>query len=328
MVDISIIIPVYNTGIYLGRCLNSIFSQSFKGSFEVIVLDANSTDNSVEILEDFEKIYKNFTLIKHSKREKLSTSRYIGMNYAKGNYIMHVDSDDWLLSGSLQTIYNELMEYPDVQIHVFNYISTDSNNRIKFSPIVNQEFITSNKNLVQKYFLSTVWNKIIKRELALDLIYGNYPVTVEEDLIYSSEILLKGEKIRISKSCIYSYFDNLGSLTKTIKPTEYLGMRAQQLEILKEIFNKYESSDAYKKFILKYFEKGIYIELARVHLFGGYFVNNIDEQLRKLIKIGLLSDNSIKRIIISINNQWLSYFYFVKYVGLRHFIGLIKIKIL
>jgi glycosyltransferase involved in cell wall biosynthesis len=328
MFDISIVIPVYNTGVYLPRCLNSIFSQSFTGSYEVIVLDACSTDNSVEVLEDYEISYKNFKLIRHTKREALSTSRATGMNLARGNYIMHVDSDDWLLSGSLQIIYDELMKYPDIQVHVYNYVSTDSNGNIKFNPRVIQEFMTIDKNLVRTYFLSTVWNKIIRRDLAFDLIYSNYPVTVEEDLIYSAEILLKAETFRLSKSYIYSYFDNSSSLTKTIKPTIYLGKRAQQLEILKEIFDKYDSDNDNKEFLLKYFERGIFIELTRLHLFGGHVGNDINEQFSELINIGLLCENSLKRIKLSINSQWISYYYFVKIVSWRHFFGLIKIKYL
>jgi glycosyltransferase involved in cell wall biosynthesis len=327
MFDISLIIPVFNTEAYLSRCLNSILRQEFTGTFEVIVLEACSTDKSLEKLKGYEENYNNFKLVRHPQRVPLSTSRIVGMNLARGNYIMHVDSDDWILPESLQMIYNELISFPDVDVHVFNYITTDLNSKVKYNKIITREIVTNEKERVKKYFLSTVWNKVVKRDLLHDLLYGNYPVTIEEDLIYSSEILSKAKRIRLSKSIFYSYFDNFSSLTKTIKPIEYLEMRSHQLAVLKKIFYKYNCSDNFVKFVLHYFEKGIYIQLTRAHLFGDSMSSSFVLQLKMLREIGLLSDNSIRKIELSINNKLISYLNFIKLIGIRHFLGLLKIKL-
>ena len=104
---ISIIVPVYNVERYLVRCLDSIFTQDFSGNFEVIAIDDKSTDMSLSILKAYQLTETRLIIIEHDVNEKLTKTRADGMNAANGEYVMHVDSDDWILPGTLQKLYSK-----------------------------------------------------------------------------------------------------------------------------------------------------------------------------------------------------------------------------
>lgn len=89
-IKFSIIVPVYNTGQYLERCFNSILNQTYK-NYEVIVVNDGSTDNSLEII----KKYKEFTFI-NQKNQGLSMARNNGIKKANGDYLIFLDSDDYI----------------------------------------------------------------------------------------------------------------------------------------------------------------------------------------------------------------------------------------
>lgn len=90
---ISIIVPVYNTSLYLRRCLNSLKNQTLK-DYEVIIVDDGSTDSSPQICDEYGNC-ENFHIF-HNSNHGLSYSRNYGMKMAEGDYYLFVDSDDWV----------------------------------------------------------------------------------------------------------------------------------------------------------------------------------------------------------------------------------------
>ena len=90
---VSVIIPVYNTAPYLYRCLNSVINQRLR-ELEILVVNDGSTDNSLQILEEF--AYKDARIkIINQKNQGLSVARNTGLECATGEYIAFLDSDDW-----------------------------------------------------------------------------------------------------------------------------------------------------------------------------------------------------------------------------------------
>ena len=110
MIDISIIVPVFNTRNTVTRCLDSVYNQSFSGSIEVIAVDDGSTDDSLEILYDYKKRHNKLIIVEHKVNRRLAAARSSGMAIAEGSYVMHVDSDDYLLPHSLEVLYTKLVE--------------------------------------------------------------------------------------------------------------------------------------------------------------------------------------------------------------------------
>ena len=92
---ISVLLAVYNTSLYLTQCLRSILDQSYK-DLEVIVVNDVSTDDSLAICRNFEKKDKRVKVVNLVVNVGLEKVRRVGLKEATGDYVMFVDSDDWL----------------------------------------------------------------------------------------------------------------------------------------------------------------------------------------------------------------------------------------
>lgn len=130
-VSISLIIPVYNMEKYLVHCLESVIKQI--SSFdEIIIVNDGSTDNSLFICEKYMSKYKNFKLI-NQENKGLSAARNIGMNLASSEYVMFLDSDDYLRTDTVSCLKKELRKfhydviYFDTDIHCEDGCEVDRN---------------------------------------------------------------------------------------------------------------------------------------------------------------------------------------------------------
>lgn len=104
MIKISIIIPIFNTGDYLHKCIKSILSQNLT-NFELILVDDGSRDSSGEICDEYARNDSRVKVI-HKKNEGVSIARNAGIKMAQGEYIGFVDSDDWIESDMYDKLYN------------------------------------------------------------------------------------------------------------------------------------------------------------------------------------------------------------------------------
>lgn len=111
---LSIIIPVYNTALYLKRCLDSVFNEEITG-IEVILIDDGSTDGSGSICDEFAKTHSNVQ-VRHIQNSGVSHARNLGLDIASGKYIWFVDSDDRILPGAFQLLSNTLKTCPEMII--------------------------------------------------------------------------------------------------------------------------------------------------------------------------------------------------------------------
>ena len=101
---VSIIIPVYNAEEYLCQCLNSILSQSLN-DIEIICVDDCSTDGCNDILVSYAANDSRFKVIRNNNNLHAGPSRNRGLEIAKGEYILFMDADDWLVEDSLERLY-------------------------------------------------------------------------------------------------------------------------------------------------------------------------------------------------------------------------------
>ena len=105
---LTIIIPVYNVELYLTGCLDSVFSQDIS-ECEIIAINDGSSDGSGSILDEFKSRYSDFIVI-HQTNKGLSRARNTGIDNARGDYLYFLDSDDYLLSGSIRLMLNKINE--------------------------------------------------------------------------------------------------------------------------------------------------------------------------------------------------------------------------
>lgn len=112
----SIIVPVYNVELYLDECVKSILNQTYK-HLEIILVDDGSTDNSGKICDQYKEKDSRITVI-HKQNGGLSDARNTGLAAATGEYVLFVDSDDYIDSDTCEVFFNGIKnnQFPDILI--------------------------------------------------------------------------------------------------------------------------------------------------------------------------------------------------------------------
>lgn len=202
----SIIIPMFNTEKYIGECLDSIMMQNFS-DYEVIVVDDGSTDGSCEIVSRYIKGKLNINLLKQ-KNSGVSAARNLGIEKARGKYIIFVDSDDFLVNESLEFLMNTLLENNDLDMLFFNYYEVGSKKMNKH--IFRPQFLGKkiSENTAIQGLLTDVggfcWNKVYKRSLLLDSRFDTQ-ITFLEDLLFNVSVVTKAKRIMSVGNYLYGY---------------------------------------------------------------------------------------------------------------------------
>ncbi len=234
---ISIIVPVFNGEDYLCQCLESIAVQTYT-HFECILVDDGSTDRSVEICKFFCEKDDRFRLI-HQNNEGASSARNAGLDEARGDYILFVDSDDFLFPEALQQSWQKLVSGPFDWV-MFDYIRIDSSDEIP-SPPNNKD--ASFKRLDRETALrglldsrnpsyAVVWNKLYTRR-----IIGNTrfkPVRYAEDFLFNYEIISQTQRYIRTDQYYYCWRIRMGSLTAVNNPARFLS-QLESMMILEDI---------------------------------------------------------------------------------------------
>ena len=119
MANLSIIVPVYNTGKYIEKCLNSIKEQTRKETIEILIINDGSTDNSAQIIKDYIKKQPEQSDIQYFEKENegIAKTRNFGIQKATSPYILFLDSDDYLDS----QLVEKIKPYMDRQIDVIKF---------------------------------------------------------------------------------------------------------------------------------------------------------------------------------------------------------------
>ena len=109
---VSVIIPTYNRAILLGRAIESVLNQTFQ-DFELIIIDDGSTDNTDEVIKEFQKKDNRIVYLKHDKNRGGSAARNTGIKASRGEYIAFLDSDDEWLPEKLEKQINVFKKLSD-----------------------------------------------------------------------------------------------------------------------------------------------------------------------------------------------------------------------
>lgn len=303
--NISIVIPVYNSEQYLVRCLDSVFKQKFTGTFEVIAVDDNSTDSSLQMLKNYQVKEEKLKIIHHVENFSLPIARVTGMKETTGEYVMHIDSDDWLMPNALENLYKKCKE-TNADVLVFNYSRQNTEGIITLTNTIKKELITNNKLKVQHLFFGSDWNKIVKRTLTDNMLYGKTKLKSTEDLIYCTEILLRAEKICLITECFYVYCENQLSISSTTLPVDYLKTQMLVLKIIKEITLNYSVDPAILSNILNYLIKNTFLLIAKRNLLKNKDLTNTKQLINEFLEPSIITPFQIFRIKLSMKNKYFS----------------------
>ena len=224
---LSIVIPVYNVELYIRDCLESIFKQGLEEStFEVILVNDGTCDNSFGVIEDYLKNHKNISIIEQ-KNQGLSVARNTGLKNATGDYILFVDSDDLLVENTLGKLTKELFDsLPDILYAGFVKM-TDK--EIKTKTMKPQESFLCHETTGRKSFLEDfdprqcfVWRAFYKKEFLESKKLGFIPGIYFEDIPFTAECYLEAGKCIRTEYTFYIYRQRQGSIVSAINKKKVL----------------------------------------------------------------------------------------------------------
>lgn len=278
---LSIVIPIYNSEIYLKRCINSLIV--YKNlNIEIILIDDGSTDNSLKICRSYEKKFKNIKVI-HKKNEGQGIARNVGIDTATGDYITFVDSDDYF-DNSDNNDLNFMIEYINNHNSDF-YIANWKNIYITKEDInyrKNHEEIYYKKEENFKDFIdnmiwpdrfnsygSAVWSKFYNLNIIKEnnIRFYSERKYFSEDLIFNLQYIQYIKSVIVVDKPIYCYFQNSASY-KNKYHYDYLEKLNNMYVFFKEnlyFFNKYKKNIYIRMF--SYLKSCILNEIMHFNIF-------------------------------------------------------------
>ena len=179
---ISIIVPVFNAEPYLDKCIKSCLAQTFH-DIEVIIVDDGSTDGSSDKCDSFKDL-DNRVIVVHQSNAGASVSRNNGLNLAQGDYVMFVDSDDWIDYEMVDEMSKILLNNPDVQV-IQTRVSGDMKHQ-------ERDGLYNSEEAIRCLFEGSWWGpvcKLIRRDLAKEVRFPSK--TISEDYLFNYH-LFKG----------------------------------------------------------------------------------------------------------------------------------------
>lgn len=242
---ISIIIPMYNVEKYLRRCLDSVKNQTFS-DWQAILVDDGSPDKSGEIAESYAKKDKRFIVV-HKENGGLSDARNAGMPFAKGEYIMYLDSDDFIHPQTMEIAYfmaqqnnSDIVSFTydrfyRPQLMVYHKLGLDTDNvvpcgirkkynvdKIKSKTVTDvYEYATDSAhnafNPKRKWLIKhcQVWKNMYRKSLIADVPF--IKGILFEDFPWWSRVMLRNPRVTIAPLPLYYYIPNFGGIVLSAK---------------------------------------------------------------------------------------------------------------
>lgn len=253
MVDISILIPVYNVEKYLPRCLKSVLEQRFDGTFEVICVNDGSTDKSGEILEQFAQSYPNMKII-NQENKGLASARYSAINAAQGEYIGFVDSDDCIGDDYFQKLYNAVKtNSADIAATTKVLLCADSPRvGVKDCGIKKDTKLIEKKEEKAEIIITTgiCWNKIYKKSFLDKYDLAHFGTAPGTDNFLTTCSVIRANKIAVVHDAPYYYTMRDNSITHVLKGEEEFAVFEKYASIDKWINNQSDFSEYEKQYWL------------------------------------------------------------------------------
>lgn len=235
---LSVIIPVYNTGHYLYKALNSVVSQTYR-NLEIIIIDDGSTDCSSDIYSEFAGKDDRIMIYKEPNLG-VSFARNNGLALSTGEYIAFFDSDDWID----ETAYEEMLQLLEdtgsdiVMCGYVNETENSKNKRAKYN--ITGTGVKPAEELLKDMFLDRIYgftcNKIFKREVIMqDNLLFDKNLLVLEDFCFLVRVFHSRPQFAYTEKPFYHYFYRRGSLSKSDVNDQKLTMNTGSEMILEDV---------------------------------------------------------------------------------------------
>ncbi len=215
---ISIIVPVYNVGQYLDRCMTSILQQTYR-RLEIILVDDGSTDSSPAKCDAYARKDSRVRVI-HKPNGGLSDARNAGLAVASGDYIGYVDSDDWIEPDMYERMHQACAAH-GAQLAVCRYFCEYKDHTVaggggSVVPLSREALLEIYISGHEEYVIyNSVWSKLFHRDLVSGALFPKGRNS--EDIMYTTRAFCKVERAVYLDQCFYHYvLDREGSIMNEV----------------------------------------------------------------------------------------------------------------
>lgn len=231
---ISVIVPIYNAGPYLDKCIHSIVEQSYR-NLEILLIDDGSTDKSAEVSKQWETADNRVRYV-YQKNSGVSAARNLGIELSGGEYIAFVDADDWMETNYLEKLHNSLNGC-DLAVGSFceEYESDRSESVRVYKKFTGNRTISDQVALMKdcleaQIYTYTIWGKLFRRSLIGETRFA--PLAYSEDAIFCREILAKCNAVGFIDEKGYHYRIGTAGVTADMSRVEEKALGAVKLAVV------------------------------------------------------------------------------------------------
>lgn len=317
MIKFSIVMPIYGVEKYIERSLNSILAQSYK-NYEVIMVDDCTPDNAGEIAKSYSLKHDNFYYFKNPKNLGLSMTRNNGFNHVTGDYVLFLDSDDYIERNLLELVHNSLNKHPaDVVVYglieeyfqndkkIYSKIKCHKNVVIDDTKTIYNEIAFLEKETLFGY----AWNKVYRTDLIRENKLLFRKIKMIEDVLFNLDYFNLIQKMNILNNVLYHYeIQNKNSLTSSYIP-DYFELHQERINKIylflesKNTLNENSKrilAERFSRYFLSSIERQVYIDnykTIKEKIYGQY-----ESKVFMKLQPYMISNNRIQNVL----------FYFIK----------------
>ena len=210
---ISVIVPVYNVERYLPMCLESVVLQHMS-SYEVIMVDDGSTDGSGAICAKFAERYPEFKVI-HKENGGVAAARNLGIKEAKGEYILFLDSDDFLIPDSMSSLL-ELAQVNKLDVLGFGYCTVPEDTTVAPSTNTDEQqqikILCGEEYIAHYNYTAQVWWYLVRRDILIDNNLQLPVGRVLEEAAFNMRLFLMAKRLTQVTTVAYCYRNRASSI--------------------------------------------------------------------------------------------------------------------
>lgn len=244
---VSILVPFYNVEQYIDRCIQSLIKQTYE-NIEILLIDDCSPDNTLEIAQKYTESDSRIKILRYEKNRGLGGARNYGIEKAKGEYILFVDSDDYIKSNTIEVLFDKAKKN-NLCVLETNYIKEGKTK----SDILPRRSLYSDKVYYGKEYWDLIpiapvvaWNKFYK----LSFLKENnivFQLRKFEDVAFTAEVFMKAKRVMNIDFPFYHYIVRENSIMTESASVSHLEDAYSLIKDMKILFESNKENEQMKK---------------------------------------------------------------------------------
>ncbi|MCM1515793.1 MAG: glycosyltransferase family 2 protein [Paraprevotella sp.] len=246
MVELSVIVPVYNIAAFIGRCAETLMRQTMQENVEYIFVNDASPDDSMarlrSVIERYPNRHAQIQILEHEHNKGLPAARNTGLKHAKGEYVMHIDGDDYMETDALKALYEAARKNDADVVWCSYYLAFENRKKVIKQPSfsIPQDAVKGMLRGTMKY---NVWNKLCRKSLYTDNgIAFPEGKAMGEDLTMIM-VFLNAKRCAYVNSVLYNYVQSPNQMTANYTEEKLESLRYNCNRISRYIDERFSDMD-------------------------------------------------------------------------------------